>query len=315
MRSHPSRSPCPGAGHGRRRGGAAPTPPLTDNFSRNTGQWTVDKGSDALRTISRGRLIVSIPEEELFRWAALDTGQSYADFYVEVDAERLDGPEDGMMGIIFRYADADNFYAFLTSADGYYALVKYVDGELERLVDWSESDALDTGDGAENRLAVLAAGRDLVILANDEELDRVQDRSFADGEIALLAGTNTDAGLEAAFDNFSLWTSGSKCILWPEDDQALVHSRGSAGEHGRCRGGLRLAQRSRRARHELPGRRRAEARRLGGTIVGRSADSKWAKLGYADAKEAWASAQYLTFNIDFPGVDGCGGAARSRRAA
>ena len=106
-------------------------PALTDNFSRNTGQWTVDKGSDALRTISRGRLIVSIPEEELFRWAALDTGESYADFYVEVDAERLNGPEDGMMGIIFRYADADNFYAFLTSADGYYALVKYVDGELE----------------------------------------------------------------------------------------------------------------------------------------------------------------------------------------
>src|SRR5512139_2175714 len=42
------------------------TPAVNDNFSRNTGQWAVDTGTNALRTIARGRLNIDIPEAELF---------------------------------------------------------------------------------------------------------------------------------------------------------------------------------------------------------------------------------------------------------
>ena len=149
---------------------------------------------------------------------------------------------------------------------------------------------------------MLAAGRDLVILANDEELDRVQDRSFADGEIALLAGTNTDAGLEAAFDNFSLWTSaaastspGRKTIKrssTPEARPANTADAVVASETLNVRGGPGT-------NYPVLG---ALKRGDSVAIVGRSADSKWAKIGFSDAKEAWASAQFLTINIDFPCV-------------
>jgi hypothetical protein len=265
----------------------------------------VDEGRDALRAISRGRLLVRVPEEELFRWATLDTGEVYKDFYVEVEAEPLEGPADGMLGLIFRYADADNFYAFLTSADGYYALIAFVDGEVERLVDWAETDALDPG--GENLLGVLAVGRELAIFANDEELDRVTDRSLAEGDIALLAGTNAEAGLEVAFDNFTLWASadgsasesGRRAIRrsTPEPAQAPAPAveapaRADAVVNSdtlNVRGG--------------PGTNYAVVGQLkrgdGVTIVGRSGDSKWARLAYSNVKEAWASAQYLTINIDF----------------
>ncbi|MCU0510124.1 MAG: SH3 domain-containing protein [Anaerolineae bacterium] len=277
-------------------------PTVEDNFSRNTGQWTVDSGREALSQIARGRLIISVPEEELFRWATLDTGALYTDFYVEVDAEPLAGPEDGMMGVVFRYTDADNFYAFITSADGYYALIAYVDGELDRLVDWTETDALDAG--AENRLAVLAVGRELALYANDEELDRVTDRAFSEGQIALLAGTNADGGFDVGFDNFGLWAgqgTGRRAIRrsTPTSPQADAPARPAdvfdavvASDTLNVRGG--------------PGTNYPVVGQLKRgdtvTIVGRSADSKWAKLGYGDVKEAWASAQYLTINIDFAGA-------------
>ena len=86
-------------------------PALEDSFSRNTGQWNIDGGSDALSYIGRGRLSVQVPEEELFRWVTLDSDEAFKDFYVEIDATHIDGPTDGMMGIMFRYVDADNFYA------------------------------------------------------------------------------------------------------------------------------------------------------------------------------------------------------------
>jgi len=134
-------------------------PALADSFSRNTGQWDVDTGSKALSFISRGRLTVQVPEKELFRWVTFDSDEAFADFYVEIDATHIDGPTDGMMGLIFRYEDADNFYVFLADAEGYFALLAYIDGELDRVIDWTEAGALNSGAGAENRLAVLASGR------------------------------------------------------------------------------------------------------------------------------------------------------------
>jgi hypothetical protein len=277
-------------------------PTLTDNFSRNTGQWSVDTARDAVRTISRGRLLISVPEEELFRWSTLDTPDLYSDFYVEVDAEPVAGPLDGMMGIVFRYADADNFYAFLATADGYYALIAYVEGEPERLIDWTESDALAIE--GENRLGVLAVGRELAVFANDEELERTTDRSLADGQIALLAGTNTDPGLEVAFDNFRLWTRAAANTPGRRAIRRATPTPGPASAPQRpARTADAVVTSDTLNVRAGPGTNYAIIGQLkrgeGVTIVGRNAESTWAKLGFSDAQEAWASAQYLTINIDF----------------
>lgn len=275
-------------------------PALSDNFSRNTGQWSTDTGSDALRRITRGRLLIDVPEADMFRWSILDAGD-YGDFYVEADASYVDGPADGIMGIVFRYTDVDNFYAFLTSADGYYALIAYVDGELDRLIDWTETRSLEV-EGT-NTLGVLAVGRELAVFANDEELDRVTDRAFSAGSLALLAGTSSDAGLEVAFDNFGLWTGkaatptpGSRGLrrATPQATQAPARPANTADAvvnsdtlNVRAGPGTNYAV--------VGTLKRGDAV----AIIGRSGDSKWAKLGFNDVKEAWVSAQYLTINIDF----------------
>ena len=286
-----------------RKGSAA----VSDNFSRNTGQWTVDTGGDAARTIGRGRLTITVPEPELFRWSTLDSAGTFKDFYAEVDATHEAGPTDAMMGVIFRYADVDNFYAFLVSADGWYSLLKYVDGEVSRPIDWTQSDVLETGEGAENTLGVLANARELTIYANGEELDQVQDRSLADGQVALVAGTNNDGDLQVSFDNFSLWnkpgagssstpTVGRKSInrstpTPPERSanapdavvtSATLNVRSGPGTNYSVVGTLKKGD--------------------GVKVIGRSADSKWAKLGFSDVPEAWASIQYLDFDIDLEKV-------------
>ena len=149
---------------------------------------------------------------------------------------------------------------------------------------------------------MLAAGRDLVILVNDEELDRVQDRSLADGEIALVAGTNTDGELEVASTTSACGTSGTSASSGrksinrsstPEARPANTADAVVASETLNVRGGPGTNY------PVLGALKKGDAV----AVVGRSADSKWAKLGFADVKEAWASAQFLTFNIDFPGVE------------
>lgn len=279
-----------------RRGAGA----VTDNFSRDNGLWTIDSGRDPLRTIARGRLTVRVPESEFFRWSTLDTAEGFGDFYVEVEATEEAGAPDAMLGVIFRYEDVDNFYAFVVSGDGWYALLKYVDGEVSRPIEWSETAALETGAGAANKLGVLADGRELAVYANEEELDRVEDRSFAEGQIALLAGTDTDGDLEVSFDNFGLWNKpavGRKAINrsptpTPPPSTAApdavvaydsLNVRGGPGTNYPVVGSLKKGD--------------------GVKVAGRSADRKWAKLDFTGVPEAWASAQYLNFAIDFGQVD------------
>lgn len=283
-------------------------PAIEDTFSRNSGQWNVDKrsgpadsGREALSFISGGRLTVRVPEDELFRWTTLKSDDVFKDFYLEVDTTHRDGPTDGMIGVIFRYADADNFYAFVVDSEGHFTVLAYVDGDLDRLVDWTRTDALTIGEGAENRLAVLANGREIGVLANDEELARIQDRNLIEGAIALVAGTNKDGGLEVTFDNFSLWhqpasTPGRKSISRSTPSAAVrpanatdaivtsdtLNVRSGPGTNYPIAGSLKKGD--------------------GVEIVGRSKDSKWAKLSYSDMKEAWASAQYLEISINFPRV-------------
>ncbi len=282
-----------------RKGSAA----VSDNFSKNTGQWAVDAGRNPDRAIAQGALSIRIPETELFRWSTLDSPDAFKDFYVEVDAAYDAGPTDGMLGIIFRYVDADNFYAFSSSADGWYTLLKYVDGEVSRPIDWTESDVLETGEGAENRLAVLANGRELAIYANGEELDRVQDRSLGEGQIALVAGTGQEGDLEVSFDNFGLWNKPGAASSAPAvGHKSISRSTPTAPQRPANAADAIVASETLNVRNG-PGTNYTVVGALkkgdGVKVTGRSADSKWAKLGFSDVKEAWASAQYLTFNIDF----------------
>ena len=52
---------------------------------------------------------------------------------VGVDASKLGGPDDNSFGVICRYRDAENFYAFLVSSDGYYGIIKVKDGKYSLL--------------------------------------------------------------------------------------------------------------------------------------------------------------------------------------
>ncbi len=275
---------------------------VTDNFSRDKGQWTVDAGRDPLRSISRGRLTLRVPEPELFRWSTLDAPDDFGDFYLQVNATEEAGASDAMIGVIFRYEDVDNFYVFLISADGWYALLKYVDGKVSRPVDWTETGALETGEGVENTLGVLADGSELAVYANGEELERVQDRTFAGGQIALVAGTNTDGDLEVSFDDFGLWQKPQAAVATPVVGRKSIARPTATPQPPDSQADATVASDSLNVRagpgtnYPVVG---ALKRGDGVKVTGRSADAKWARLGFQDVAEAWASAQYLTFAIDF----------------
>ncbi|RIK43370.1 MAG: hypothetical protein DCC55_05795, partial [Chloroflexi bacterium] len=179
------------------------TPTVTDHFRQDEGRWNLESDADMARFYQASTLHVNIFAPQTVGWSVAEI--TAGDFYLEVDAFHVGGPLDNEYGVLFRYVDAENFYRFGASHDGYYSLQMMADGEWVDLVEWTESEPLNTGEGAGNTLGVWAEGDQITILLNGEALATVTDSTFSTGRIALMAGTFDDGGVEIAFDDLFLW--------------------------------------------------------------------------------------------------------------
>lgn len=158
-------------------------------------------------------------------WSALD--RTFGDFDLRVTAHLLDGPIDqNQYCAAFRYRDERNFYLFCITADGYYSLAKVRGGVQERISDWGMTDAIRLG-AAPNELRVIGREDEFRFFVNGEPImlclkgenlnsmwigpgvcvdggtltDAYRDAAFAQGRIALAAGTIDGSAVTVAFDD------------------------------------------------------------------------------------------------------------------
>jgi len=179
-------------------------PSYSEHFRRDNGLWELDLDSEkSTIRLESGSYRVGALEPNLFVWGIGEV--TAQDLYVEVDATRVEGPLDNEYGIVFRHVDTENYYVYLVSSDGYYALRKLEEGEWVDILPWAKTDQLDIDEDATNRIGVFAQGNQIALIINEQVVDAVQDDTFSGGQIALAAGSFEEAGVEIAFDNLDLW--------------------------------------------------------------------------------------------------------------
>jgi hypothetical protein len=149
-----------------------------------------------------------VKADNLLIWSS--AGESFADGVYEVAATAVDGPLNNSYGMVFRLDDdKDNFYLFKISSDGFAWIGKMVNGGLdenEPLVEdwWFESNAINTGLNETNILRVQAESGNMIFYVNDQEVGRVTDNSFKNGDIGVMAETLGLGGVQIHFDNFKV---------------------------------------------------------------------------------------------------------------
>lgn len=150
----------------------------------------------------------------------------FADFDLTIEARAVDGPENNGFGVVFRLQDAENFYSFLISSDGYYRITRRLNGEEKELSAWIASPAIRTGIGETNWLRVAALGDRFWFYVNDQQLqmcvpnnpegqstyfggecldgnmvDVLIDSTFASGQLGPVVLTLNEPGVVVEFDN------------------------------------------------------------------------------------------------------------------
>ena len=130
--------------------------------------------------------------------------QNYTDVILEVDAARLDGPEDGTYGLICRQEADDDFYVFLISSSGDFGIGKVENGEFDFIDEGSDTASVIHGGDVLNHLRAECTGDTLALSVNGQRLMEVEDDDFASGDIGLVVKTGSQKGLEVYFDNFAI---------------------------------------------------------------------------------------------------------------
>jgi hypothetical protein len=175
-----------------------------DDFSSPNSGWTTWSQNGSLIGYQGGGLRFFINQPHYDFWSR--PGKQYNDARIEVDTLKLDGPDNNDFGIICRFRDRSNYYAFLISSDGYYGILKVKNGVYLMLNELTmKFDPSIKKGKLLNHLRADCVGQKLTFYANGKKLVEVTDGDFSDGEVGLVAGTYDQAGVDIFFRNFVVY--------------------------------------------------------------------------------------------------------------
>src|SRR3972149_8658936 len=174
---------------------------FSDDFSEPDSGWDRVQAEEGVTDYDNGQYRIFVDQAQNDYWA--NPGRSFTDVQVEADATKIGGPDDNDFGLICRYQDTENFYAFLISSDGFYAILKYSGGSSETLGSdsWPPSEAINQG-AATNHLRADCIGDSLTLYATGPQLHAVTDSAFSSRDVGPIAGTFAEPGADIAFDDF-----------------------------------------------------------------------------------------------------------------
>lgn len=137
-------------------------------------------------------------------------GRNFDDVIITVQARQASGPDNNAYGVICRYQSQENFYVFLISGDGYYAIGKYQSGSQQILYLTGDgqyhylfSDAINQGI-ATNQMRVSCVGDELSLTVNGLPLATVTDPTFVTGDIGLGVSAFELGTAVIEFDNIKV---------------------------------------------------------------------------------------------------------------
>jgi len=168
-------------------------------FEDNTTGWHRIANDNGIMDYDQGGYRILVRQPKLNIWSTAE--KNFGDVRVEADVIKLNGPDENRMGLMCRY-QSGNYYFFVITNDGYYAIGKFIGG-MTLLLGQSEMQASDTIQrGTMNHLRADCIGNTLTFYVNFAEVAAATDSDLASGDVGVLAGSFSQPGVDVMFDQF-----------------------------------------------------------------------------------------------------------------
>ncbi len=176
-----------------------------DDFSgdQNCGWQTYSQGGTVVE-IADGSLNMSTSQPGQIWWT--NPGREFDDAVISAQVRQVSGPNDNAYGVICRYQDENNYYIFLISGDGYYAIGKYQTGndQITYLTEGGQyvfSEVIRQGVDT-NQIQAGCVGNQLSLAVNGIPLATVEDPTFVRGDVGTAVSILEPGTLSISFDDF-----------------------------------------------------------------------------------------------------------------
>lgn len=170
-----------------------------DDFESNTTGWDRVSNDIGIMDYDQGVYRMLVRQPTMNFWSTPE--RNFRDVRVEADVLRLSGPDENRTGLICRYQNGD-YYFFIISNDGFYAIGKFIGGNTILLGQSEMQSSEFIISNSINHLRADCIGNTLAFFVNFNEIASAQDSDFSSGDVGLLAGSFSEAGVDVSFDHF-----------------------------------------------------------------------------------------------------------------
>ncbi|HAF61855.1 MAG TPA: hypothetical protein DCK95_05970 [Anaerolineaceae bacterium] len=175
---------------------------MADDFSSPNFQWDVWKREDNSTVAYYDDGLVFVINSPNTDYVST-VNSFYENTRMEVFAANLNGLMNNGFGLVCRYQDDENYYAFLVSSDGYFGILRVLYGGFTVLNSgkMQYSDIIRQGESI-NHIRADCVGNQLTLYVNNNLLAQVEDDVFSEGLLGLTASSFEEPGVAILFDNF-----------------------------------------------------------------------------------------------------------------
>lgn len=177
---------------------------LAETFDHQ-GLWNIEERTEYGAEVEGGVYRMTLNNADYLIWS--ESGQVYADDVVlDVDTVLTAGSQENTQGMICRYQDADNFYAFSVGNDGWVEIMKVYQGQQSVIFGEFVDNLVDP---AVNHLQAFCVGSRLVFYVNGVLGADMEDSDLLSGDVGLIIGSYTNPQVTVEFDNFTVFEATS----------------------------------------------------------------------------------------------------------
>jgi len=168
-------------------------------FADNTSGWDRVLNDGGIMDYDSGGYRILVRQADMNFWAT--PSENFGDVRVEADMTRLNGPDENRAGVMCRYQNG-NYYFFIISNDGFYAIGKFTNGQAILIGQESMVQTDTIVLNGINHLRADCIGDTLTFYVNFTEVASTHDTDFATGGVGVLAGAFDEPGVDVLFQNF-----------------------------------------------------------------------------------------------------------------
>lgn len=173
-----------------------------DRFENLQPTW--GEAADSFKAEDGKLIVVPKPAEYLWR---INKASLYDDVDMCVEMTTVKGvkPEEAKAGLVFWYADENNFYVFEYAPNGKSSVWRRQRGRWLEQVKWRDVEGANQGDDAVNDLRVVTRGDRATLYFNGTEFAQFDGVPPNDGQqIGIFVASPESGAARFAFDNLRL---------------------------------------------------------------------------------------------------------------